>query len=310
MVRLRSVLAVASLAAIAACSSSEGDLGADESNVTQAPPVTVPTSFDPPRWEDGTTCGQTPAVQEWRYSPSTWVFRQSVCTNFEAPFIYLLLGDTKAIMLDTGTGDADIRGPVDRAIQTWMTERNLPSIDLVVAHTHSHGDHTHGDRQFRDRPNTQIVGLYAEQIASFFNLPNWPEGESTIDLGNRPLKLFGLPGHEQGHIAVYDAQQELLFTGDTLYPGRLYIDDWDQYRSSIRRLVGAIDTQSLAVKWVLGAHIEMSKSPGDDYEFQALTHPNEHQMHQPLSTLRELDTAAQSMPVAEMKVFDHFIIYP
>lgn len=316
MVGWRQVFALTGFVLVACSSPSNAPgnaTGGDDANLTGSPlhaPVTVPSAFSPPAWEDGTSCDRTPAVQEWRYSPSTFIFRQSVCTNFEAPFIYLLLGDQRAFMLDSGTGDADIRGPVDRAIQTWMTERNLPSIELIVGHTHSHGDHVQGDSQFRGRPNTRIVPYRAEQIASFYGLSNWPAGEATLDLGNRPLKIIPIPGHEQGHIAVHDPQQELLFTGDTLYPGRLYIDNWGQFQTSVHRLVDAIDSQQLKVKWVLGAHIEMSKEPGDDYPFQAQTHPNEHQMHQPLETLRQLDSASQAMSVAEEKRFDHFIIYP
>jgi glyoxylase-like metal-dependent hydrolase (beta-lactamase superfamily II) len=168
-----------------------------------------------------------------------------------------------------------------------------------------------GDSQFRSRPNTTVVGLQPQQVASFFGLTSWPEGSATFDLGDRVLDIVPLPGHESSHIAVYDREQQLLFTGDTLYPGRLYIQSWSQYRASVKRLVNFVDSQALPVRWVLGAHIEMSTTPGQDYAFQALKHPNEHDMEQPLERLRELNSAAQAMgSTPRREAHDHFIIYP
>lgn len=262
-------------------------------------------------WEDGTTCGTTPKVESWKYTESTIIFRQSICTNFEAPFLYLLLGKTKAILFDSGTGNADVKGPVDAAINEWMAAQQLSSLPLVVAHSHSHGDHVKGDSQFRNRPNTTVVGLQPQQVATFFGLTSWPDGSSAFDLGERVLDIVPLPGHESSHVAVYDRQQQLLFTGDTLYPGRLYIQSWSQYRTSVKRLVDFVDSQALPVRWVLGTHIEMSKTAGQDFPYQSVKHPNEHALELPLDRLRELNTAAQAMgSTPRHEVHADFIIDP
>ncbi len=264
-----------------------------------------------PHWEDGTTCATTPPVEVWKYTASTYIFRQSICTNFEAPFLYLLLGDTRALLLDSGTGHADVRVPVETAMAEWIQLKGLASLPLVVAHTHSHGDHVKGDSFFRNRPNTTVVGYPPQQVATFFTLTQWPTGSATFDLGGRVLDVVPLPGHESAHIAIYDTKEQILFTGDTLYPGRLYIQNWNSYRSSVRRLVDFIDTRQLPVSWVLGAHIEMSTTPGQDYAFQTLKHPNEHALPQPIERLRELDTAAQAMgSTPRRETHPDFIIYP
>jgi glyoxylase-like metal-dependent hydrolase (beta-lactamase superfamily II) len=263
------------------------------------------------RWEDGTTCGSTPKVEVWKHTASTVIFRQSPCTNFEAPFLYLLLGQTRALLLDTGTNHADVKTPVDAAINEWMASQGLASLPLVVAHTHSHGDHVKGDSQFRNRPNTTVVGLQPQQVATFFGLTQWPEGSSTFDLGGRVLDVVPLPGHESSHVAIYDRQSELLFTGDTLYPGRLYIQSWSAYRASTKRLVDFVAQRQLPVRWILGAHIEMSTTEGDDYPFQAMKHPNEHPMQQPYERLTELNRAVQAMgSTPRRETHAHFIIYP
>ena len=62
-------------------------------------------------------CQQTadPALQTHAPEPTTFIFRQSKCTSFEAPFIYLLVGTTRSLLLDTGApmvGELPIRGTV------------------------------------------------------------------------------------------------------------------------------------------------------------------------------------------------------
>jgi glyoxylase-like metal-dependent hydrolase (beta-lactamase superfamily II) len=57
----------------------------------------------------------------------------------------------------------------------------------------------------------------------FFGLPNWPDGEAALELGNQRLTVFPIPGHEAAHIAVHDPGNKWLLTGDTLYAGLLTI---------------------------------------------------------------------------------------
>ena len=62
---------------------------------------------------------------------------------------------------------------------------------------------------------------------------------------------------------------------------------------------------------VLGAHIEMSTTPGQDYAFGAVKHPNEHPLPQGLDQLLELDRAVTALGTTpELDRHPHFIIYP
>src|SRR5690242_7828312 len=59
------------------------------------------------RWIYG-AAGEPP-VQVHAYDPHTYLLRQSKGTNYEAPFLYLLFGNARAVLLDTGaTKDADV----------------------------------------------------------------------------------------------------------------------------------------------------------------------------------------------------------
>jgi hydroxyacylglutathione hydrolase len=41
---------------------------------------------------------------------------------------------------------------------------------------------------------------------------------------------------QSDHIAIFDERTGILLTGDTVYPGNLYIRNWETYKASIRRL--------------------------------------------------------------------------
>ena len=221
-----------------------------------APPFT--------HWIDGTTPSE-PQMQVQRLDRDTYVVRQSVRTNFEAPFLYLLFGRDRALLIDSGAGGLAIRPTIDGLVQQWLAEQRRASIPLVVAHSHSHGDHHQGDAEFKARPDTTVVGLKPEEVAAFFGVARWPDQIATYDLGARKLSIIPTPGHEDAHIMVYDPSTRVLFSGDMLYPGRLYVstDQFATFTASADRAARFARTHP--VRMLLGAHIEMTEVPGQDY---------------------------------------------
>lgn len=273
-----------------------------------AGPVAAKAPFQP--WIDGTATSE-PQTQTQRYDRDTFVIRQSVKTNFEAPFLYLLFGKDRALLLDTGAGGLKIRPAVDAAIDQWLAEHHRTSIPLVVAHTHGHGDHRQGDPEFKERRDTTVVGLTAPEVAAFFKVTDWPNQIVDFDLGGRVLRVIPTPGHQPAHIMIYDAKTRLLLTGDTLYPGRLYIplNMFGDFKASIDRVVSF--TQTHPVKWVLGAHIEMTREPGKDYRDLARAHPDEHGLELPYADLESLQAAVRKMGDAPVRdAHPDFIVTP
>lgn len=261
-------------------------------------------------WIDGTS-GSEAQTQTQRYDRDTYVIRQSVKTNFEAPFLYLLFGRDRALLIDTGAGGLKIRPTVDAAIGQWLAEHHRASIPLVVAHSHSHGDHRMGDAEFRDRPETVVVGWTAPEVAAFFKIVEWPKNAATFDLGGRALGILPTPGHHPSHIMVFDPKTRWLISGDTLYPGRLYIPDGAlaDYRASVDRAVAF--TRSRQVSHVMGAHVEMSREAGKDYRNAAPTHPDEHALELPYADLLELQAAVHAMGDTPARdVHRDFIVFP
>lgn len=261
-------------------------------------------------WIDGTMASE-PETQVQPIDADTFVIRQSVKTNFEAPFLYLLFGRERALLIDSGAGGLKIRPTIDRLFADWQARHGGRAIHLVVAHSHGHGDHHAGDDEFRDRPDTDVVGLKPENVAAFFHIDDWPNGIAHYDLGGRVLDIVPTPGHEPAHIMIYDARTRLLFSGDMLYPGRLYVplNQFDAFHTSADRLAAFARTHP--IRALLGAHIEMTTTPGQDYPMKAATHPSEHGLALPPSAIGELQAAVateKSPPVADRRA--DFILYP
>lgn len=263
------------------------------------------------RWIDGTN-GAEPATQVQALDADTFVIRQSVHSNFEAPFLYLLFGRDKVLLIDSGADGGQIVPTVDRLIAEWLAAHKRSAIPLIVAHSHSHGDHIAADAAFAKRPDTVVVGLKPADVAAFFGIDPWPGDVATFDLGGRALSILATPGHQAAAIMVYDPQLKLLISGDTLYPGRLYIpvNFLGDNRKSIDRL--AAFAKRHPIRAVLGAHIEMTRTPGRDYAHEAASHPDEHALELPAAAIAELRqglTARLDVP-DQGQEHDHFIIMP
>jgi glyoxylase-like metal-dependent hydrolase (beta-lactamase superfamily II) len=243
------------------------------------------------------------------YDGDTVILRQSKDANWEAPFTFLLLGAERALLLDTGATDDDLlRQTVDELLAEWLAEHPVPGYQLVVAHTHAHGDHIAGDRSFADRADTVVVGTSLAEVKEFFGFTAWPSQVIDFDLGRRRLQLIGIPGHEAASIAMHDPRTGLLFTGDSVYPGRIYVRDFPAYVDSMNRLVQFAEARD--VSHVLGCHIEMTTKPGRDYYLACPYQPDEPPLQMTMEQLRAFRHAAVEVadsPGAHR--FDDFILY-
>jgi hydroxyacylglutathione hydrolase len=264
----------------------------------------------PDRWQvSGPECPADPKFQVHEYNEDLFILRESGCSNYEKPFLYLLFGTDKVFMLDIGAGKTDVAEVVKSVIQNWLARNHRDAIPLVVAHTHAHGDHIAGDSQLKLLPNATVVGLSPVAVQSFFGFGNWPEEITQYDLGGRVLDVIPIPGHEASSIAIYDRQTGILFTGDTLYPGRLYVADGPAYIRSIQRLVDF--TSGKIVTHLLGNHIEETRTPFLDYPIGTVHQPDEHLLELGRAHLLELNDALQKMngKVVRMAMRD-FTVWP
>ena len=273
-----------------------------------AEPAKQALPFKP--WINGVSADE-PQMQVQRYAEDTYVIRQSIRTNFEGPFLYLLFGSDRALLIDSGAGGLKVRPTIDRVIAEWAARHHRGSIPLVVAHSHSHGDHHQGDTEFQERPDTIVVGLYPKEVADFFKIADWPNQIAPYDLGARVLDIIPTPGHQSAHVMMFDRKTRILFSGDSLGPYRLYIpmNEARTYRDSIDRV--AAFAKDKHVSWILGAHIEMTTKPGELIADEAPSHPDEHVLEISYSNLPELLAALNAMGDHQVQqAHRDFVIFP
>jgi len=277
--------------------------------VQQSSMPTIEGGTLPASWVTAASCPETPALRVHEYNADLFILRQSGCTNFEKPFLYLLFGERSAMLVDTGAKTADVAGAASPVIERWSARHGGRAVSLVVVHSHGHGDHVAADGQFRDRANTTLIAASPEALGAFFGLTTWPTAQATYDLGGRLIDVIPIPGHEPASIALYDRRTALLLTGDTLYPGRLYVRDGPAFTASVQRLVAF--TRDKPVAHILGAHIENARTPYLDYPQGTAYQPDEHALELGRSHLLELNEALTDMRgTIVRRIFRDFTIWP
>ncbi len=194
--------------------------------------------------------------------------------QFEEVISYLILGEKRALLFDTGLGVGHISATVGR----------LTTLPVTVVNSHSHFDHVGGNAEFQDIWNRDLSftrqnmrgesnvysrdALAPERLcgalppgtnSGSYAIRPWKsthtlqDGER-IDLGGRELDVIFTPGHTPDSLVLFDRKNGLLFTGDTFYPGPIYLftpeTDFAAYTRSVARLA-ALEPQ---VKLLLPAH--------------------------------------------------------
>jgi glyoxylase-like metal-dependent hydrolase (beta-lactamase superfamily II) len=160
--------------------------------------------------------------------------------HWEKVHSYLLIGEEKVALIDTGLGIDNIKRITDQ----------LTNLPIIVLTTHVHWDHigSHGEFKniyvHKDEEDWLVNGikkLSIEQIRKdvsrditiptpeTFNPDTYKpfQGNPTgllndgdeIEIGNRKLTIYHTPGHSPGHISILDNSKGYLFTGDLLYDG-------------------------------------------------------------------------------------------
>lgn len=232
-----------------------------------------------------------PDIQVHACDEHTYILRQNMAVSYEAPFMFLLFGRSRALLLDTGASTDPqffpLRRTVDSVIDGWLGAHPHPGdYGLLVAHTHSHTDHTAADGQFTGRPSTTVVGAKREAAWPYFGFADRPGLVAGLDLGGRVLDCFATPGHHEAAVTYYDRYSRILFTGDTVYPGRLYVFDWPAFVRSIDRMADWCAQRP--VTYLLGCHIEMTTTPGEDYPVGWSYQPDEPPLQLTTDHLRQI----------------------
>jgi hydroxyacylglutathione hydrolase len=242
-------------------------------------------------WDPGVQAcpaAQTDPIQVHRYNAQTIVLREKLCATWEAPFMYLLIGTKRALLIDTGDIADPKLMPLESLVMNLLPEESAVKLPLLVVHSHGHLDHRAGDPQFEGVKGVEVVRSDLAHVRAFFGFADWPNGSAQIDLGDRIVDVLPAPGHHPAQLLYYDRNTGLVFSGDFLLPGRILVDDWSAYEASARRVAEFLKDRP--VSFVLGGHVEKNRSEAL-LPWESTYHPDEHALQLSKDDLSALPAA-------------------
>lgn len=151
---------------------------------------------------------------------------------------YLIIGQNKALLVDTGAFSFDIIPAI----------RKITSLPISLCLTHADRDHTKNITPFKE------IHIYPDEITY---LPNHDSDIIPIDdqyifnLGNQQFHVIHTPGHTPGSICLYDQENHILFSGDTISYGPIYMfghnRNLNQYLQSLLMLDNLFKNKDITI---------------------------------------------------------------
>ena len=161
--------------------------------------------------------------------------------------MYLITGEDSALLIDTGFGKGDLLAEI----------RKITDKPLKVVHTHADWDHVGGDKFFdevyfhhddSDYPDKRI------EEPKNVTVKELSEGD-VLKVGDFSLEVIYTPGHTRGSISFFDKEKGILFPGDSLCAGVIFLKgeyrDINSYLETVKNKYMPIMNQ---VKIIYPAH--------------------------------------------------------
>lgn len=191
----------------------------------------------------------------------------------EEAISFLIIGQERDALFDTGLGIGDIKHLVE----------TITDHEILVINSHTHDDHVGGNWAFgnvlgmdtpfaRQNAKGSRVDAQAELDSGSvcgslppgfdakahrtrpWHITRWIHDRDTVNLGGRTLQVIATPGHTPDAIALFDAQNGLLFTGDSYYPGPIWLYRPETDLDAYERSVATMATLAPRVRELLTSH--------------------------------------------------------
>ena len=197
--------------------------------------------------------------------------------HWEETHCYLLIGNDRALLIDTGLGISNIYEQV----------RRLTDKPVTAVATHIHWDHIGGHKYYQEfyaheaeldwlngrfpLPLQAVKNMVTDSCelpedfcingyAIFQGKPGrlLVDGD-TIDLGGRTIQVLHTPGHSPGHLCFWEDEKGYLYSGDLVYEGTLFANypstDPQSYMTSLEKIA------VLPIKQLFPGHHSLNISP-------------------------------------------------
>ena len=143
-------------------------------------------------------------------------------------FSYLLIDkNNNACVIDPGESSP---------IENYVEKNNLKL--KYILNTHHHFDHIGGNDILKKKYNSKIVG-FAEDKHRISGIDILIEHNEIWKSGEFEAKIIHIPGHTSGHICFHFYNENIAFTGDTLFSlgcGRIFEGTYKEMYESLSLL--------------------------------------------------------------------------
>ena len=173
---------------------------------------------------------------------------------------YIIWDDTlEAAVIDAG----NMNERENEVLAKFIADNGLKP--KYALNTHGHFDHLLGVDFLREKYGAQLAmsskdefllkgasvsaelfGVKADALPEAIDIDL--EGKESIKFGNTELRIIPTPGHTPGHVAFFEPESKVLFTGDTLF----------------RESIGRTDLPGGDYSWIMRSIIENILPLGDD----------------------------------------------
>lgn len=214
-------------------------------------------------WEQDLPRAQLKILKKINQS-QPWFHVAEVLTNiyaivepfqFQEVISYLIIGDEKALLWDSGNGIGDMKKLVEE-----LTDK-----PVMVLNSHRHCDHIGSNYQFdevyvyshKDMIDVMEQGISQAVLDEAYGPQTFSDtspipykrvvwrrcgyqlcsDQTEFDLGRRRWKVVYAPGHSSDSILLVNDEEKIVMSGDTYYPAMLYCFDktlFDDYVHTIR----------------------------------------------------------------------------
>jgi len=195
--------------------------------------------------------------------------------NWEETISYLIIGQKRALLFDSGMGLDSIS----------LVVKSLTGLPVIVLNSHTHPDHIGGNTEFGNvyAMNTGYTRFNAAHGYSHNNV-KWEVSESAfclnklpgadtahyhtrpfrisklinnghvIDLGGRQIKVIATPGHTPDAICIYDKQAGYFWCGDSFYEGPIVLTEPHTNLAAYKKSINLMARYARLSRQILPAH--------------------------------------------------------
>lgn len=151
---------------------------------------------------------------------------------------FFCLSDNYGVLIhDPASGDtASIDAPEAAPIERALAEKGWRLTHVLV--THHHSDHVGGIAELKAKWGSTVVGNAAD-ASRIPGIDKTVDPGQTYDFSGHQARIIDTPGHTVGHIVWHFADDQLLFSGDTLFAlgcGRVFEGTFEGMWSSLAKL--------------------------------------------------------------------------